>query len=139
MTPHNGRRCPQADMSSQQFPRSGAPPTGLGPAPPPPIPTSVSAGLIAPAAAGKRAPGRAEPRPPPAAAVRGQLPAPGASADPDVPAPRCSPVPLTTSPVVPGGVRLPGCTGCWVGGAGQPGGRVAASPGAASVAKGRTT
>ncbi|KAK2514403.1 Sap130 [Columba guinea] len=37
-------------MSSQQFPRSGAPPAGLGPAPPP-IPTSGSAGLIAPAAA----------------------------------------------------------------------------------------
>ncbi|KAF1450147.1 hypothetical protein FQV21_0014443, partial [Spheniscus demersus] len=36
-------------MSSQQFPRSGAPPAGLGPAPPP-IPTSGSAGLIAPAA-----------------------------------------------------------------------------------------
>ncbi|KAM6414667.1 histone deacetylase complex subunit SAP130 isoform 1-T1 [Rhynochetos jubatus] len=35
-------------MSSQQFPRSGAPPAGLGPAPPP-IPTSGSAGLIAPA------------------------------------------------------------------------------------------
>lgn len=46
-------------MSSQQFPRSGAPPAGLGPAPPP-GPTSGSAGLIAPAAAaGKRAPGRA--------------------------------------------------------------------------------
>ncbi|PKU34704.1 hypothetical protein llap_14993 [Limosa lapponica baueri] len=37
-------------MSSQQFPRSGAPPAGLGPAPPP-GPTSGSAGLIAPAAA----------------------------------------------------------------------------------------
>ncbi|KAF1535705.1 hypothetical protein FQV10_0006334, partial [Eudyptes schlegeli] len=36
-------------MSSQQFPRSGAPPAPLGPAPPP-IPTSGSAGLIAPAA-----------------------------------------------------------------------------------------
>ncbi|XP_054242083.1 histone deacetylase complex subunit SAP130 isoform X3 [Indicator indicator] len=35
-------------MSSQQFPRSGAPPAGLGPAPPA-IPTSGSAGLIAPA------------------------------------------------------------------------------------------
>ncbi|XP_068001378.1 histone deacetylase complex subunit SAP130 isoform X3 [Melanerpes formicivorus] len=35
-------------MSSQQFPRSGAPPAGLGPAAPP-IPTSGSAGLIAPA------------------------------------------------------------------------------------------
>ncbi|OPJ79244.1 histone deacetylase complex subunit SAP130 isoform A [Patagioenas fasciata monilis] len=40
----------QAEMSSQQFPRSGAPSAGLGPAPPP-IPTSGSAGLIAPAAA----------------------------------------------------------------------------------------
>ncbi|NWU83169.1 SP130 deacetylase, partial [Onychorhynchus coronatus] len=37
-------------MSSQQFPRSGAPPAALGPAPPP-IPTSGSAGIIAPAAA----------------------------------------------------------------------------------------
>ncbi|XP_032553274.1 histone deacetylase complex subunit SAP130 isoform X4 [Chiroxiphia lanceolata] len=36
-------------MSSQQFPRSGAPPAALGPAPPP-IPTSGSAGIIAPAA-----------------------------------------------------------------------------------------
>ncbi|XP_032846465.2 histone deacetylase complex subunit SAP130 isoform X3 [Tyto alba] len=36
-------------MSSQQFPRSGAPPAGLGPAPPA-IPNSGSAGLIAPAA-----------------------------------------------------------------------------------------
>ncbi|NXF11490.1 SP130 deacetylase, partial [Smithornis capensis] len=36
-------------MSSQQFPRSGAPPTPLGPAPSP-IPTSGSAGIIAPAA-----------------------------------------------------------------------------------------
>ncbi|XP_064313335.1 histone deacetylase complex subunit SAP130 isoform X3 [Phalacrocorax carbo] len=36
-------------MSSQQFPRSGAPPAGLGPAPPP-GPASGSAGLIAPAA-----------------------------------------------------------------------------------------
>ncbi|XP_062355060.1 histone deacetylase complex subunit SAP130 isoform X4 [Cinclus cinclus] len=35
-------------MSSQQFPRSGAPPAALGPAPPP-IPTSGSAGIIAPA------------------------------------------------------------------------------------------
>ncbi|KAL8187544.1 UNVERIFIED_CONTAM: hypothetical protein K2H54_050859 [Gekko kuhli] len=34
-------------MSSQQFPRSGAPPTSLGPAPPP-IATSGSAGLINP-------------------------------------------------------------------------------------------
>ncbi|XP_014725830.1 PREDICTED: histone deacetylase complex subunit SAP130 isoform X6 [Sturnus vulgaris] len=36
-------------MSSQQFPRSGAPPAALGPAPPP-IPTSGSAGIITPAA-----------------------------------------------------------------------------------------
>ncbi|XP_071423050.1 histone deacetylase complex subunit SAP130 isoform X3 [Pithys albifrons albifrons] len=36
-------------MSSQQFPRSGAPPAAMGPAPPP-IPTSGSAGIIAPAA-----------------------------------------------------------------------------------------
>ncbi|RLV91614.1 hypothetical protein DV515_00014059 [Chloebia gouldiae] len=36
-------------MSSQQFPRSGAPPAALGPAPPP-IPTSGSAGILAPAA-----------------------------------------------------------------------------------------
>uniref|UniRef100_A0A8C5X352 Sin3A associated protein 130 n=1 Tax=Malurus cyaneus samueli TaxID=2593467 RepID=A0A8C5X352_9PASS len=35
-------------MSSQQFPRSGAPPAALGPAPPP-ISTSGSAGIIAPA------------------------------------------------------------------------------------------
>lgn len=42
-------------MSSQQFPRSGAPPAALGPAPPP-IPTSGSAGIIAPAATGKRHP-----------------------------------------------------------------------------------
>lgn len=45
-------------MSSQQFPRSGAPPAALGPAPPP-IPTSGSAGIIAPAATGKRDPGPA--------------------------------------------------------------------------------
>lgn len=45
-------------MSSQQFPRSGAPPAALGPAPPP-IPTSGSAGIIAPAATGKRYPGPA--------------------------------------------------------------------------------
>lgn len=44
---------PQVDMSSQQFPRSGgAPPTNLGPAPPP-IPTSGSTGLINPASTGK--------------------------------------------------------------------------------------
>ncbi|XP_039583995.1 histone deacetylase complex subunit SAP130 isoform X5 [Passer montanus] len=36
-------------MSSQQFPRSGAPPAPLGPAPPP-IPSSGSAGIVAPAA-----------------------------------------------------------------------------------------
>ncbi|XP_061861906.1 histone deacetylase complex subunit SAP130 isoform X3 [Colius striatus] len=37
-------------MSSQQFPRSGAPPAALGPAPPP-VASSGSAGLVAPAAA----------------------------------------------------------------------------------------
>uniref|UniRef100_A0A8B9TE83 Sin3A associated protein 130 n=1 Tax=Anas platyrhynchos TaxID=8839 RepID=A0A8B9TE83_ANAPL len=38
-------RCPQAAMSSQQFPRSGAPPAALGPAPPP-SPASGPAGLV---------------------------------------------------------------------------------------------
>uniref|UniRef100_A0A8D2LGJ8 Sin3A associated protein 130 n=1 Tax=Varanus komodoensis TaxID=61221 RepID=A0A8D2LGJ8_VARKO len=41
-------------MSSQQFPRSGAPPTSLGPAPPP-ISTSGSTGLINPTTTGKEA------------------------------------------------------------------------------------
>lgn len=40
-------------MSSQQFPRSGAPPPGLG-ANPPTGPASGTAGLIAPAATSKR-------------------------------------------------------------------------------------
>ncbi|XP_063264317.1 histone deacetylase complex subunit SAP130 isoform X1 [Prinia subflava] len=44
-------------MSSQQFPRSGAPPAALGPAPPP-IPTSGSAGIIAPAATASDEPSR---------------------------------------------------------------------------------
>lgn len=104
-------------MSSQQFPRSGAPPAGLGPAPPP-IPTSGSAGLIAPAATGKRAPqGTRLPR-----AAAGS----GAGSEPGVPAPSA-----------PGGVRGRGRTGRWAGGAGRPRGRVAAVPKAVSVANGK--
>ncbi|XP_068810064.1 histone deacetylase complex subunit SAP130 isoform X6 [Struthio camelus] len=48
-------------MSSQQFPRSGAPPAGLGAAPPPPpLPASAAAGLINPAAAAAAAAGSDE-------------------------------------------------------------------------------
>lgn len=118
-TQRNGRRYPQVDMSSQQFPRSGAPPAGLGPAPPP-IPTSGSAGLIAPAAPGKRAPGpagdtpcpglRRRPQPTGSCRLQGQG---EISASRRVPS---RPVLPPASPAVPGGVRGRGRTGRWAGG-----------------------
>lgn len=49
---HNSLYALQVTMSSQQFPRSGAPPTSLGPAPP--ISTGGSTGLINPTTTGRQ-------------------------------------------------------------------------------------
>lgn len=134
-TQRNGRRYPQVDMSSQQFPRSGAPPAGLGPAPPP-IPTSGSAGLIAPAAPGKRAPGPA-----------GDAPCPGLRRRPQ-PTGSCrlqEQGEISASRRVPsrppagfsgGPRRCAGTRSHRALGGGRAGGPVAASPKAASVTNG---